>query len=90
MPLSNFLENLMDSGMKNVYGICMDNNEDAKSLDSAIMDGIDDCTGAMHQAVVSHIFYIRKNGWDKYVEEMEKKSCQDYAAYGTDCIDAVK
>ena len=59
-------------GFKNVYGICIDDNEDAKKLDDAVMDGIEDATGAMHQAVVSTIFFIHKNGWDKYVEEMSK------------------
>ena len=72
-------------GISNVFGICLDNNADAKRLDEAIanakvtVDGkkftVDEYgyTGAMHQAAVSHIFYIKKNGWDKYVEEMSKK-----------------
>ena len=60
-------------GFKDVYGLCVDDNKDAKKLDKAIMKGIDDATGAMHQAVVSHIFFIRKNGWDKYVNEMSKR-----------------
>lgn len=57
-------------GYENVYGICMADNEDSKEFDKAIMKGIEDATGAMHQAVISHIFFIKANGWDKYVEMM--------------------
>ena len=32
-----------------------------------------DCTGAMMQASMSHVMFILKNGWDKYVDEMTKK-----------------
>ena len=62
-------------GYENVYGITAENNEDAKLLSLAIADGAGgDCTGAMHQAVVSACLYIKKNGWEKYVEEMSKGS----------------
>jgi hypothetical protein len=62
------------SGFKYTFGICMADNEDAKQLSKVIVDGSgDDCTGAMHQAVVSHCLFIRTNGWDKYVEEMSKR-----------------
>lgn len=60
-------------GWEGVYGILSDNNEDAKKLDDVVMDVVNrDCTGAMHQAVVSSILYIKKQGWDKYVEDMSK------------------
>lgn len=62
------------SGFKEVYGLCTDDNADAKALDKAIMDGINDATGAMHQAVVSHYFFIRKNGWEKYIKEMSNRT----------------
>lgn len=40
-------------------------------LENAIMDACkDDCTGAMHGAVVSHLLYIIKNGWDKWSSKM--------------------
>jgi len=58
-------------GYKNVYGVISDDNEDAKALSKAVVDGADgDCTGAMHQAVIEIILYIRKNGIDKYLEQM--------------------
>ena len=60
-------------GFKNVYGIVMEDNDDAKALSKAIVAGAgNDCTGAMHQAVLSSVFFIRKNGWGKYVENMSK------------------
>lgn len=60
-------------GFKNVYGVVFDENDDAKALSAAVVAGSgDDCTGAMHQAVVSHCLAIRKNGWDWYCGEMRK------------------
>jgi hypothetical protein len=60
-------------GFKDVYGILSDDNKDAKRLDKAVVDAVDgECTGAMHQAVISSILYIKKNGWDHYVKEMSK------------------
>jgi len=61
-------------GMKGIYGIIDEENRDAKQLSKAVVAGsFGDCTGAMHQAVVSAILWIRKNGWAKYVETMSKK-----------------
>ncbi len=57
-------------GFKNVFGLVTDENKDATDLDNAMMTGIDDATGAMHQACLSAIFFIRKNGWEKYQAEM--------------------
>ena len=66
-------------GYKNVFGVCIDNNNDARDLDIAIQMGAHSIdpnsgmTGAMHQAVVSHIMYIHQNGWEEYVKLMSKK-----------------
>lgn len=60
-------------GFKGVYGVIADDNPDAKALSDAVVAGSGgDCTGAMHQAAVSHCMFIRKNGWTRYVEEMSK------------------
>lgn len=59
-------------GYENVYGIIIEDNDDAKALSKAVVDGSEDCTGAMHQAVISSILWIRKNGWEKYIEVMSK------------------
>lgn len=61
----------MYHGFKGIYGIIKEDNEDAKALSNAACEGRD-VTGAMHQAVISHIIFISKNGWPKYVEEMKK------------------
>ena len=59
---------------KNIYGIIQEDNEAAKALTEVVLKASNnDCTGAMHQAVISYILWIQKNGWDKYVEEMSKK-----------------
>src|SRR5690606_30335134 len=55
-------------GYEGIYGIISDENEDAKALSEAVVDASGgDCTGAMHQAVISQCLWIRKNGWDRYV-----------------------
>ena len=53
-------------GYGNIYGIVSPENEDAKKLEAAMMAGIDDCTGAMHQAVLSHIFAWKHSGSKVY------------------------
>ena len=45
-------------------------NEDAKDLRGSILDGLEDCTLAMYEHVLMHVLFIRKNGWQKYVNEM--------------------
>lgn len=57
-----------------IYGITMDENEDAKELQDVMLKAADnDCTGAMMQATMNHVMFVLKNGWDKYVAEMSKK-----------------
>jgi hypothetical protein len=61
-------------GMKGVFGVIFDDNEDAKALSDAVVEGADgDCTGAMHQAVVGSCLWIKENGWDAYCAEMSKE-----------------
>ena len=57
-------------GNSAVYGVIIEDNDDAKALSEAVTDNVDGCTGAMHHAVVSSCLWIRKNGWDAYVERM--------------------
>ena len=54
-----------------IYGIISTDNEDAKNLSKAVTASVNDCTGAMHQATISHILHIKEVGWDIYVEEMK-------------------
>lgn len=66
------------SHYSNVYGIINKENDDAKALSEAVVAAANhDCTGAMHQATISHILWIKKNGWDKYVENMTKPEAED-------------
>lgn len=60
-------------GNESIYGLILEDNEDAKALSAAVVAAANgDCTGAMHQATVSHCLYARKNGWEKYCEAMRK------------------
>lgn len=62
------------STLKDVFGIVCDENDDAKELENVIVSSVPDCTGAMVQAVIGHLMFIKDNGWDRYVEEMEKEN----------------
>jgi len=56
---------------QNITGVATAENIDAKNLEIAMMAGIDDCTGAMHQYCLQHIFYWKKLGsWGAYRKEM--------------------
>jgi len=56
---------------QNVYGIFEPDSKDAKALSEAVCKGVD-ATGAMHQAVMGHLFYIAANGIDKWKKEVTK------------------
>jgi hypothetical protein len=62
-----------------IFGITTPEDEGAKALDKAVCDaaGSSGFSGAMHHAVVQHLTFIAKNGWDKYVEEMSKPDEED-------------
>jgi len=57
-----------------IYGIIDAANEDAKELSKVVLESVDDCTGAMYQATISHIMHIHKVGWETYVREMKAMS----------------
>lgn len=61
-------------GYKNIYGIISEENDDAKALTKAIVDASGgDCTGAMHQASVTHVLQIHAHDWEWYCAEMSKQ-----------------
>lgn len=62
-------------GYKGVYGIITEDNADAKDLSTAVCFGVDP-TGAMHQAVMSHVLYIRLNGRAKWLQELGASSIE--------------
>lgn len=55
-----------------IYGIIDINNSDAEALSKAVIASVGGCSGAMHHAVLSSVMWIRKNGWDAYVESMKR------------------
>lgn len=59
-------------GYKDIYGIIQEDSRDAKALSAAVISAVSDCTGAMHQAVVSSLLYIKKHGWQAYTEKMKE------------------
>ena len=61
-----------------IYGVCTAEDDQSKALDVAIMKNIDDCTGAMHQAVVNHLAHIHRLGYDGWLVEAEKHGCTLY------------
>ena len=58
---------------KYVFGLFEADSKEAKELERAVMKGQDGATGAMHQAVMSHLFYIAAHGADAWIEEATKK-----------------
>lgn len=57
-----------------VFGLILEENDDAKAMCKAMEKVSDDLTGAMMHAAHEHIRYARQNGWSKYIEEMETPS----------------
>jgi len=46
----------------------------AKELDKAMMEAVGgDMTGAMHQAVISHLRYIHENGYDEWLTKFSDR-----------------
>lgn len=63
-------------GYKNVYGVITADNKDAKALSKIVTEAPDPnegVTGAMHQAVIESILWIKANGWEAYVKKMSEK-----------------
>lgn len=52
----------------NIYGVLIDDNDDAKALSAAVVAGAgaDGATGAMHQTCIYHVLHSRAVGWDVY------------------------
>lgn len=64
--------NLTVKTLKGVYGIATPEN-DAEELSQTITDEVEGCTGAMHHAVLSHLYHIHTLG----LEEWHKKVLED-------------
>jgi hypothetical protein len=63
---------------QNITGLTTNENEDMKAMQSAMNKAIgDEATGLMMQFCTNHALYAHKNGWVKYIEEMEKTEIKD-------------
>lgn len=62
---------------KNIYGICEATSDEAKALDDAICQGVEP-SGAMHQAVVSHLTYIHKHSYKTWLTKAKKQDIKIY------------
>ena len=59
---------------RGIYGICQAKGNDAKKLDDVLLKASNDCTGAMHQCVVSHLRYIHKSGYEKWLKDCKGRT----------------
>ena len=68
-------------GYKGVYGVITEDNAAAKALSDVVVKASNgDCTGAMRQAAISHVLWIRKNGWNRYCAEMTERKANTCAS----------
>lgn len=59
----------------NIYGVAWTETPWGKELDKVLIDAIGgDCTGAMHQAVITTLIYIHKHGYEKWLKNATKKN----------------
>lgn len=69
---------LKGHGYQNVFGIFEADSNDAKQLEEVILAAAGgDATGAMHQTVMQRLFFISKNGWDKYCAELREHEAKE-------------
>jgi hypothetical protein len=53
--------------------LCRLRSGEAKELYNEITQSVEDCTGAMAQAVLGHLWYISVNGIEKWKSEAKKR-----------------
>lgn len=63
--------NISSKQSPQIYGIAINEGEDGKAFDDAMMDGIEGATGAMHHCATNHALYIQKNGYLKWFQELK-------------------
>lgn len=69
---------------KNVFGI-IDSSEDQRTsdLEDALVKASGDCTGGMVHATMQHLWFISKNGVDKWLEEFKDQQQRIFEWDGT-------
>ena len=58
--------------VEGVYPDIMCASKDFEEFQNALAAACEGATGAMVCATTKHVFYIHKNGWEKYCEKMSK------------------
>jgi len=69
--------NLKGHTYKGIYGIFESDSKDAKELSNILAKSEPDCTGAMHQCIMGHLFFIAGNGIEKWKKELEELKKSD-------------
>lgn len=59
-------------GVEGIYGVLLTEGEHLEALERFIIREGDDCTGAMHQAVMGHLAYIHRHGHEQWLAELAK------------------
>ncbi len=62
---------------RGVFGLAIAESSEAKELDDAVCQDVKP-SGAMHSAVISHLAYINKHGYDAWLAEAEKQGMSLY------------
>ncbi len=62
---------------RGVFGLTIAESSEAKELDDAVGQDVEP-SGAMHSAVISHLAYINKHGYDGWTSEAEKQGMTVY------------
>src|SRR5262245_51897809 len=61
-------------GSSQIYGVILEDNDDAKALTKAIFDAAEgEATGAMHHAAVLHCLAYKRLGWDEYCRQLRER-----------------
>ena len=71
---------------RGVFGLTIAESCEAKELDDAVCQDVEP-SGAMHSAVISHLAYINKHGYDGWIAEAEKQGATLYERLSEDELD---
>lgn len=71
---------------RGVFGLTIAEGSEAKELDDAICQGVEP-SGAMHSAVISHLAYIHKHGYEGWLSQGEKQGETIYECLSEEELD---
>ena len=64
---------IWDQSRNYAYGVMHVEGTAIKALETAVMVGEDDVTGAQHQAVMNHLAYIHNHGVDGWLDAIRER-----------------